>query len=70
MNKTKAILVAVVSLLCTTAGFSQLPPPPPPPPCWPPPCNVPVNNGVIFLIAGGLLLGSFAFYKAWKKSLQ
>jgi hypothetical protein len=30
------------------------------PSCWPPPCTVPVNSGVIILIAGGVAYGIYS----------
>jgi len=69
-NKIKGYFLVMCAILCATGGaFAQLPPPPPPPPCWPPPCTVPVNNGALLLMAGGFILGTVAFYKAWKRSL-
>ena len=48
-------------------------PPPPPtgttggPACWPPPC-VPIDNGIIFLVAAGALYGAKKMYDSRKKS--
>ena len=53
--------------------FSQIPPAPPPdgladetgdsgiPGCWPPPC-VPIDGGIVFLIAAGAAYGSKKIY--------
>jgi len=52
------------------SGIIYSAPPPPPtggPACWPPPC-IPVDNGVIFLIAAGLLFGAKKLYDLRKKS--
>jgi len=36
---------------------------PPPPPCWPPPCSVPVNSGIIVLVIAGFVYGIYILYK-------
>lgn len=43
-------------------------PPPPPgggPPCWPPPC-IPIDGGIVFLIAAGIAYGGKKAFDAFK----
>jgi hypothetical protein len=68
MKKFKyAIVVALIA-----GGNSVILAAPPPPPtggpvCWPPPC-IPADNGVIFLIAAGALLGAKKILDLRRKS--
>jgi hypothetical protein len=58
------LFFAIINLVMVSA------PPPPPsggPSCWPPPC-IPADNGIIFLIAAGALLGAKKIYDLRKKS--
>ncbi|HXP48974.1 MAG TPA: hypothetical protein VN922_03420 [Bacteroidia bacterium] len=61
-----------IALLCTSVAFSQPPPPPPPPSpcCWPTPCTctMPINSGVVILIAIGLFYGIYTITKSKKKT--
>lgn len=75
MKKIKSILLLAFALLAQSNLFSQ--PGGPPgggpgtgggnPACWPPPC-VPVDNGIIALIAAGTLLAAKTLYDFRKKS--
>ena len=64
--------LTVLFLLTASASFA--PPSQPPPPvggggasCWPPPC-VPIDNGVVFLIAVAALYGGKKLYDFQKKA--
>ena len=60
MKKSKIlILFFVLNLLFSLHVFSQLPPDneEETPGCWPPPC-VPIDGGIVFLIAAGAAYGS------------
>ncbi|MEO6883816.1 MAG: hypothetical protein ABI199_07305 [Bacteroidia bacterium] len=52
--------------------FSQPPPPGGPgnPPCWPPPCSVPLNGGIVLLIALGVIYGGKKIYDNSKKTSE
>jgi len=66
MNLKKYTTAAVLTLcgvFAISPVFGQPPPPPPPPPCWPPPCTIPINSGIIFLIAAGVVLSVYLLYK-------
>ncbi|MBS1646711.1 MAG: hypothetical protein JST67_05170 [Bacteroidetes bacterium] len=75
MNAThtpKALLLSGLLLLANT-DYARTGPPPPPiggghgnPPCWPPPC-VPIDSGLVFLIAAAALYGGYMLYRAQKK---
>jgi hypothetical protein len=65
-QKISKLLLLCLLIISTFNAYSQLPPPPPPP-CITPPCNVPVNSGIILLIAAGLVLGIFMLYRTQKK---
>jgi hypothetical protein len=75
MNKkfSRKILLGI-AILCTSVAFSQPPPPPPPPSpcCWPTPCtcNIPLNSGVVILIAAGLFYGIYSITKSKKKTFS
>jgi len=58
-----AIILTICGVFAISPVFSQPPPPPPPPPCWPPPCTIPINSGIILLIAAGVLFGAYILYK-------
>jgi hypothetical protein len=62
----KLILIQVL-LACALSVQSQPPPPPPGPGCWPPPCSVPINSGIVLLMIAGFLYGTFVLYKIQKK---
>jgi hypothetical protein len=70
----KVFLIGAFTILClfATDAFAAGPPNPGGgkggPPCWPPPC-VPIDGGVSFLIAAGVLLGGWKIYSAYKKKL-
>ena len=65
----KLLFAATILFVLTAIQTSHAQPPPPPPadgpPCWPPPC-VPVDNGIIFAIAGAVLFGAFFIYRSYK----
>ena len=70
MKKHIKTIFTAAFVLATSVSFA--PPPPPPgngsgPACWPPPC-VPIDNGVIFLIAITLLYGGKKIYNYQKKA--
>ena len=63
-----------MGLFLLTASASFAPPTKPPPPiggagagCWPPPC-VPIDNGIVFLIAAAVLYGGKKLYDFQKKA--
>jgi hypothetical protein len=65
-------IFVILFLLGGTAVYSAPGRPPPPPggggaSCWPPPC-MPVDNGVIFLIAVAALYGGKKLYDFHKKA--
>jgi hypothetical protein len=75
ISKPAFLLCIFVSLfLFAKDSLAGAGPPPPPgggsgaPPCWPPPC-IPIDGGVGFLIAAGVLLGGWKIYSAYKKKL-
>ena len=54
-------LICVISVICLISGsdvIAQGPPPPPPPP----PPSIPIDGGIGFLIAAGLLYGAKKIY--------
>ncbi len=60
------LLLLLLVVLSGTAMLAAGPPGPPGggtggPPCWPPPC-VPIDGGISFLLAAGLLYGSKKIY--------
>jgi hypothetical protein len=59
INKYK-VFFTIFFVLISAVLFAGMPPSPPggasPPSCWPPPC-VPIDGGLGFLIAGGMLFG-------------
>ncbi len=68
---TERILLIAAGVLIAVPSFSQPGPPTGPsgPPCWPPPCSVPINGGIIILLASGLFLGLYMLYKMRKKTI-
>jgi len=66
---SKSILLLVLISFFVSFSAKCLPPAPPPPPeppnnCWPPPCNpIPVDQGLLFVIAAGAFLGARKIYK-------
>ncbi|NHN27363.1 hypothetical protein FIA58_016915 [Flavobacterium jejuense] len=56
MNKR---LILLLVLLSFQSVFSDSTPPPPPTP----PPGLPINNGVVFMIVVGLILGCYALRK-------
>lgn len=71
------IVLIFCTIICALPVFSQPPPPPPgggpgTPCCWPPPCvcGMPLNSGIIILIALGIGLGLFALNKDKRKILS
>ncbi len=52
--KKKKYLAFIVMLICTCVANSQIMPAPSPPP---PPPGLPVDGGLFFLIASGLIYG-------------
>jgi hypothetical protein len=67
MNKNVLRKILFFCAVLATAPIFSQPPPPPPPPCWPPPCSVPLNNGIVFLIVVGVLYGAYTLYTSKKK---
>lgn len=67
--KSKRYIPALIIILVMYISpvFSQPPPPPPPPPCWPPPCNIPINGGIMFVLLLGVAYGTFILYKTKKR---
>jgi hypothetical protein len=64
MKKTNIIVIALfLSFFLSFEAFSQLPPDgeEETPGCWPPPC-VPIDGGIVFLIAAGAAYGSKKIY--------
>jgi hypothetical protein len=60
-------IFTVLFLFVVNSIFSAPPPPPAgSPACWPPPC-IPIDNGVIFLILAGVILGLKKIYDLRKK---
>ncbi len=59
-----------LSFVFYSQGLFSAPPPPPgaAPPCWPPPC-VPIDGGILFLIAAGVAFGAYKLYNI-KKTKQ
>lgn len=51
-NKTKILLF--IAVLFTALTFGQAVPPPIPPP---PPPGLPIDGGILFLVASGIILG-------------
>lgn len=49
-------------VLVTTATFAQGGPPPPPPPGGPAPGAIPIDGGVLALLAGGIAYGAKKLY--------
>lgn len=69
--KTSKFLLTAILLLAGQVLISAPAPPPSggttgTPACWPPPC-VPIDSGVIFLIAAGALYGAKKIYDLRKK---
>lgn len=67
----KNLKFAILTLFLVGSNMVMLSAPPPPPTggpaCWPPPC-IPVDNGIIFLIVAGALLGAKKIADSRKKS--
>ncbi len=64
MKKLKIfLLLFALNLFFSNHVFSQLPPDneEETPGCWPPPC-VPIDGGIVFLIAAGAAYGSKKIY--------
>jgi hypothetical protein len=58
--------IANLMMLATLVSFSTYAAPPaggPPPPTPPPPVGLPINEGVLFLLAAGLLYGVYFIRK-------
>ncbi|HVA98034.1 MAG TPA: hypothetical protein VNG53_03990 [Bacteroidia bacterium] len=65
------ILLFSVSPFVVNSVFSQPPPPGPgPAPCWPPPCSVPINSGIILLLAVGMIYGGKKIIDNTKKTSE
>ena len=73
MKKNLFLLFFITSLFFfvdRNEVIAQPPPPPPPDPdCWPPPC-IPIDGGIIFLIAAGVALGGKKLYNSQKSTKQ
>lgn len=67
MKAIKTILAAAATLGAQVAFSAPPPPPSGNPSCWPPPC-IPIDNGMIFLIAAGALYGAKKIYDSRKKA--
>ena len=71
MKTTKLFLTAIILLVCQVVISAPAPPPSGgttgSPACWPPPC-VPVDNGILFLIAAGAIYGAKKIYDLRKKA--
>jgi len=57
-------VISVISLISGSDIIAQGGPPPPPPP---PPPSIPIDGGIGFLIAAGLLYGAKKIYDSRKK---
>ncbi|NNM95453.1 MAG: hypothetical protein HKL88_08330 [Bacteroidia bacterium] len=66
MIAARRILV-FLGILLTVPCFSQ-PGGPGGPPCWPPPCAVPINGGIVFLLAAGAVYGFYMLYRMRKRN--
>jgi hypothetical protein len=62
----KSIFFILLVCVCNIVYAAPPPPPSGSPACWPPPC-VPIDNGIIFLIIAGTLLGLKKIYDFRKK---
>lgn len=60
-NIKKAGAIAALLFISNTT-FSAPPPPPSGPTCWPPPCGIPVDGGLGFLLAAGIVYGGKKIY--------
>ena len=74
MKNLKLLIVTVMVFSISTVFSAPAPPPAGTttggaagPTCWPPPC-VPIDNGIVFLIAAGALYGAKKFYDMRKKA--
>lgn len=57
MNRTvRFVLILLAILIPLATPLMAQPPIGEPPPCWPPPC-IPIDGGLVFLIAAGAILG-------------
>ena len=77
--KNLKLLIVTVMVFSISVVFSAPAPPPAggtttggtttvgSPSCWPPPC-VPIDNGIVFLIAAGVLYGAKKFYDLRKNA--
>jgi len=65
-------LLFTVSPFVVNSVFSQPPPPggPGPAPCWPPPCSVPINSGIMLLLAIGIIYGGKKLIDNTKKTSE
>lgn len=61
MQKTTFKIIVGLMLIALPSAFSQGPPPPPP--CPIPPCDVPINQNIVFLILAGFVLASVSIHK-------
>jgi hypothetical protein len=64
------IIVLVFGLILLSGGDSVAQPPPPngtaTPPCWPPPC-IPIDGGISWLLAAGIVYGAKKSWDLGKK---
>lgn len=62
MKKGLLLMLIFALVLVTTAVFAQGGPPPPPPPGGPAPGAIPIDGGVLALLAGGIAYGAKKLY--------
>ena len=67
-NKARLVSLLIISLFSIPAFSQPGPSGPPPPPCWPPPCNVPINSGILLILAAGLVYGGYVLFKMQKRN--
>lgn len=59
-------LLFILGLFLSVPGFAQ-PTGPTGPSCWPPPCTVPINSGILLLLGAGMAYGFYMLYKMRKR---